>query len=123
VNPFNPEGLAVGARRASLRIETIQLPTQHHRDDLVVSDVSGLAGADHPAIAKDRDSIRNRSHLRHPVRDIQDQLPSFGASCRNLQQPSDFAGRQSGARLVEDQDIGVGSEGLRDFDELPLSYG
>ena len=111
---------AVGRRRDALGIEPVEMAADHLGDDLVVGDRVRLMRGDGAAVAEDGQAVGDGAHLRHAVRDEDDELALAGELPRQLEQPFRLAGRQRRGRLVEDEDARVLGEPLGDLDDLPL---
>ena len=99
-----------------------ELAASHHPDERGAIDAGALAGFDRLPIAEDGDAIGNREDLLETMRDIDDAAAVRLEQPDDREQALDFAFGQRGRRLVHDDDLRVGADGLGDLDDLLLGH-
>src|SRR5262249_49408075 len=103
------------------REELGDLAPDHPADDLGLRRLRGRERLDRPAIAEDRDPVRDREDLLEPVRDVDARDAALAEVTENVEEDLDLLIAQRGGRLVEDQHARVLGEGFHDLDELLLA--
>ena len=106
------------------RIDRLQFRAHHGADQLGLAQASRLAGVhDRAALAQDGHPVGDREHLLQAMRDEDEAAARLTAPAHDVEEPIDLSGRKGGRRLVEDDQLRLNAERLRDLDELLLGRG
>jgi hypothetical protein len=96
--------------------------SDHHPRELRLVDIRRRDGADPLAVPQDGDPVGDLEHFGQPVRDVDDGDARLGEVADDLEQAMRLSVGERRRRLVEQEDVNVGRQGLRDLDELSLSH-
>ena len=94
--------------------------TDHQLHDLLERRRLGGHRCDVRSIAEHRDAVRDREHLRQPVRHEQNRGPLVAKPAHERMQPHRFVLRERCRRLVHHEQPRAGAERSSDLDELLL---
>ncbi len=97
----------------------LELPADHHLDDLVVGLRPREIGRDIGAVAKDGAVVGEFGDLMHPMRDVEEREPLVAQSLQDHEHLGDVRRGQRRRRLVENEDTRVARQRLGDLDHLP----
>ena len=110
----------LACRRGDLGKEGVDLAPRHHLDELRLFHVARLDGVDLPAVAQHRDPVADPANLVDAMRDVDDADPF---ALEPLDQGEELVGlafRQGGGGLVQNEELEVLQQGLRDLGHLLL---
>ena len=95
--------------------------SDHHRRELGPRDVADARASGDASQPQNDDAIADIEDFRQLVGDENDALPFGPEPPEDRQQFGNFARREIGGRLVEDQQLRVAQHRLEDLDPLPAS--
>jgi hypothetical protein len=95
----------------------------HGVDDLGDVDPGFAAGANHPAVAKDRHLIDDPLNLIETVRHIQDGGAAAAHAAQKLMQTFDLVFSQRRSRLIENDHARLHGNRFGDLHQLLLTHG
>ena len=111
----------IGLRAARPRRKDLaQGPPDHQADDLGLRRRGDRHGFHHSAVAQDRHDVADLKELVERVRDEQRRPPSLAEATEHAEKPLDVLTLESSGRLVQDEDLRLPRQRLRDLDDLLL---
>ena len=114
------EHLALLLAVVPLRKRELQRPPDHESDEALLRHPGGLERPLADAVAEHGDPIGDAEHLRQPVADVDDADAGPAPLGTERVQPVDVLRPERRRRLVEEQHLRLGEQGLDDLEELPL---
>ena len=91
---------------------------QHHAHHIRARHAVERPGLDQPAVAQDRDTVRDGKDLIEEMRDEDDREAVALEAGDHLEQPLDLVAVKAGGRLVKDQDLARQLDCTGDGDDL-----
>ena len=106
------------------RVDRSEIAADHQAHELrLVQARRGPRGRDRAPLAHDGDLVRDREHFFQSMRDEDDRALRAFEPRDDVEQALDFARAQGRRRLVENDQIGLERERLRNLDKLALRGG
>ena len=93
-------------------------PAHHARHQEVLVDLRHPRVAHEPPVAEHGHGLRDLEDLGQVVGDVEARQPARGEAAEVVEQPTRLQVRERGGRLVEDQHLGLGGDGLQDLHHL-----
>ena len=107
----------------ALRVDIVERAADHHVDELRLGTVLRVDRADAFAVAQDRDAVADLKQLAQTVGNEDDRHALIAQIPDDVHEDLGLAVRQRGGRLVHDDQLRVGGQGLRHLHHLPLRDG
>ena len=107
----------------ALRVDIVERAADHHVDELRLGAVLRVDRADAFAVAQDRDAVTDLKQLAQTVGNEDDRHALIAQIPDDVHEDLGLAVRQRGGRLVHDDQLRVGGQGLRHLHHLPLRDG
>ena len=106
--------------RSLVRIKHIEFAADHQFGHFALAEPRRRPGADHPAIAQDRDAVGQRLHFVEAVRDIENGDAVIAQAAHDVEQRRYLVIGQHGRRLIEDHHLSLVQQRACDLHELAL---
>ena len=111
--------LAEAARAAF--VEVRYRSPDHRLNDFSLGKLGGRPLVDEPAVAQDRDAVRQVANLAHPVGDVDDRDAVVSQAPHHAEQALRLVLRQRRGGFVEGQHLQAAAKRAHDLHELSLS--
>ena len=103
--------------------EVLQVAPDHHANHRVALDLLALKAANIAPVAQDYGAVSDLFHFIQPMRNVDDAHAVRFQVFNCLKKPSRLRKRETGGRLVHDEDACACADAAGDFDKLLLSDG